>query len=133
MKQLELFEFAHLPNSSDASSSSLTHWEHENQNSKLNNRSQNAPPRAPEEDEEVFDNPNNITELAVSEYQPGGTASKNNKYYRFSYKDKGKVIHTHIKGGNTCNKIAIERKEQVERWILLHTPPQEIVKRIKQW
>ncbi|MGK7942354.1 MAG: hypothetical protein AB4062_19780, partial [Crocosphaera sp.] len=77
--------------------------------------------------------PHNITELAVSEYKPGGTAGKNNKYYRFSYKEKGKVKHIHIKGGNTCNKIAIERKEQVERWILRHIPPHEIVKRIKQW
>ncbi len=133
MKQLELFDLTHFANSSDVPNNNLPDREHENKEQLFDNPTKNDPPTPPGDDQELFDNPNNITELAVSEYKPGGTAAKTNKYYRFSYKRNGRVKHIHIKGGNTTNKVAIERKEQVERWIVQQIPPDEIVKRIKQW
>ena len=133
MKQLELFDLTVIENSSNASGNSLTHWEHENQNNKIDEFHIDDPSKRETDDQEVFDNSNNLTELAVSEYKPGGTAAKTNKYYRFSYRRNGKVKHIHIKGGNTANNVAIERKEQIERWILQHLPLEDIIKRIKQW
>lgn len=134
MKQLELFNLTNFDNSSNASSNSLTHWEHENQNHKIDDFKLNDHPiTSQRDDQELFDNTNNLTELSVSEYKPGGTAGKTHKYYRFSYRRNGKVKHIHIKGGNTCNQVAIERKEQIERWIIQQLPLEDIIKRIKQW
>ena len=133
MKQLELFDLTVIENSSNASGNSLTHWEHENQNNKIDEYRRDDSPERETDDQELFDNSNNLTELSVSEYKPGGTAAKTNKYYRFSYRRNGKVKHIHIKGGNTGNNVAIERKEQIERWILQHIPLEDIIERIKQW
>ncbi len=86
-----------------------------------------------EETDQLFDNNLTITEKSVSEYQPGGTASKSNKYYRFSYRKNNRVKHIHIKGGNTSNPLAIKRKQLVEAWIRYDIPLEKIIEWIKDW
>ncbi len=86
-----------------------------------------------EDFKKVFDNPRNISELAVSEYQPGGSAGKTKKYFRFSYKKKGKTKHIHIKGGNTESQLARKRKGLIEAWIREEIPLEKIIAWIKEW
>ncbi|WP_107668209.1 hypothetical protein [Cyanothece sp. BG0011] len=103
-------------------------------NPELFDNSPNAlPSKDSRKNDQVFDNNNIVTEKAVSEYQPGGTASRSNKYYRFSYRKNNRVKHIHIKGGNTCSKLAIKRKQLIEAWIKNDIPVEKIIEWIKEW
>ena len=108
-------------------------WEVDSHPEVFGNNRKSLPEKKHSESSKLFDNNNSITEKSVSEYQPGGTASKSNKYYRFSYRKNNKVKHLHIKGGNISNPLAIKRKELVEAWIREDVALEKIIKWIKEW
>ncbi len=70
---------------------------------------------------------------AVTRYESGGTARGFNVYFRYSYRDNGKVRHIHIPGGNTANPIAQQRVEIIQRAINEGRSHTEICQRISNW
>lgn len=132
MEQLELFDTSSLSSQSKFSKT-YTDWEADTKDQLFDNRDHELFSPRKETVKPLFDNKGKLSELAVSEYQPGGTASRNNKYYRFSYRDGKRIRHLHIKGGNITSPLAISRKEKVELWILQPLPLKEIIRRIKEW
>lgn len=132
-KQLELFNLSPFTRQEKGRSYNHWEWEQEEEERLFDNRPKPPPEPNKEKPPKVFDNPRHLTELAVSEYTPGGTAGKTKTYFRFSYKEKNRTRHIHIKGGNSESKLAIERKEKIESWILQSLPLVEIIRRIKAW
>lgn len=65
----------------------------------------------------------------VEEYCPSNR--KDNHYYRYCYKDRGKIKHRHIPGGNLRSPIAQRKKAAVESAIAAGKSPAEIEKIIK--
>lgn len=62
---------------------------------------------------------------AISTYRPRGTA-RSGEYFRFSYRDGGKIRHIHIRGGNTDSPIAQARVEEVRSLLAAGVPPAQI-------
>lgn len=52
---------------------------------------------------------------------------KTKHYYRYVWREKGKLHHLHISGGNTTNPTAIALKRKVENAIATGMTPQEIL------
>lgn len=67
----------------------------------------------------------------VEKYSP--SKRKDNHYYRYCYKLRGKIQHRHISGGNVRSPIAIARKAEIEMAIADGQTPQEIEKLIRSW
>ncbi|MDJ0582960.1 hypothetical protein [Crocosphaera sp.] len=133
MEQLQLFSIPDDCEINKEASTGFRDWEVDSGKKLFDNKGKGSDDGSFEEDKKLFDNTNNLSELSVSEYQPGGTAARNNKYYRFSYREGRKVKHIHIKGGNTTNPIAIKRKGLVEAWIREDVPLEKIIQWIKEW
>lgn len=66
-------------------------------------------------------------------YQPKGTARGKNNYFRFSYRDRGKMRHVHIPGGNTSSRLAQQRWEEIRQMVQEGKSPHYIVAVIKSW
>ncbi|GEM_PF-5105896 len=66
-------------------------------------------------------------------YVPGGTARTKNNYFRYSYRDNGKMRHVHIPGGNTGSPAAQMHWEEVQRLVRSGASPKYIVQIIKSW
>jgi hypothetical protein len=62
---------------------------------------------------------------AISTYRPRGTA-RSGEYFRFSYRDGGKIRHIHIRGGNTDSPIAQEKVQEVRSLLAAGMPPAEV-------
>lgn len=133
MAQLELFSETEILAQSNNKYLGVHDWELESEENLFDNRTKLRNDKSFEENKELFDNTNNLTELAVSEYSPGGTAGKGNYYYRFSYRQGRRTKHIHIKGGNTTNPLAIKRKGLVEAWIRENISLEKIIEWIKAW
>lgn len=133
MKQLKLFDNNDYQPCYRIGKESYNDWEVDSHPELFDNTPQPLPRKNSEEADQLFDNNLSITEKSVSEYQPGGTASKSNKYYRFSYRKDNKIKHIHIKGGNISNPLAIKRKQLVEAWIKEDVALEKIIKWIKEW
>ena len=56
---------------------------------------------------------------------------KTKHYYRYVWREKGKLHHLHIPGGNTTNPNAIALKEKVESAIAQGMTPHRIVQLIR--
>jgi hypothetical protein len=54
------------------------------------------------------------TQACVNTYYPGRRATS---YYRLSYRQKKKIKHIHIKGGNTGTQLATYRADQLRQLI----------------
>jgi hypothetical protein len=69
----------------------------------------------------------------ISIYKPRGTArgDKDNRYYRLSYKEGGKVRQVHIRGGNTDSPIAQAKVQEVRSLLAAGIPPREIAAMLK--
>ncbi|MDJ0600746.1 MAG: hypothetical protein QNJ37_18105 [Crocosphaera sp.] len=133
MEQKELFDNPDISEPRYSDYYGMRDWELDT-DKKVFCNPRGSPNNASSEDfKKVFDNPRNISELAVSEYQPGGSAGKTKKYFRFSYKEKGKTKHIHIKGGNTESQLARKRKGLIEAWIREEIPLEKIIDWIKEW
>ncbi|MGI8500148.1 MAG: hypothetical protein ACR2LR_03295 [Hassallia sp.] len=65
----------------------------------------------------------------VETYSPSNR--KDNKYYRYCWKIKGKICHCHIPGGNVRSSTAMKRKEIVIQAIADGESPQEIKQLIR--
>ncbi len=133
MKQLKLFDNEDNQPCYRIARESFGDWEVDNHTELFDNTPKALSREDSEKTDQLFDNNLTITEKSVSEYQPGGTAGKSNKYYRFSYRKNNRVKHIHIKGGNTCNPIAIKRKQLVEAWIRQDIALEKIIEWIKAW
>ncbi len=133
MEQLELFTISTDSKLPIEDYSGLRDWELESEQNLFCNRTKDKHNESLDDNKKPFCNKNNISELAVTEYQPRGKAGGNNKYYRFSYREGKRVKHIHIKGGNTCNPIAIKHKDLVKAWIREDIPLEKIIKWIKEW
>ncbi|WP_293355944.1 MULTISPECIES: hypothetical protein [unclassified Microcoleus] len=68
-----------------------------------------------------------VTKFAssISTYRPRGTA-RSGEYFRFSYRDGGKVRHIHIKGGNTDSPIAQAKVQEVRSLLAAGASPLEV-------
>jgi hypothetical protein len=73
------------------------------------------------------------TNGVINIYTPGGSSRGENKYYRYSWREKNRVHHKHIPGGHTCSIAAIERVELVQSEINAGKTPNEIVKLISSF
>ena len=67
----------------------------------------------------------------VEKYSP--SKRKDNHYYRYCYKVRGKIQHRHISGGNVRSPIAGARKAEIETAIADGQTPVEIEKLIRSW
>lgn len=67
----------------------------------------------------------------INTYSPGGTSRTNKKYYRYSYRDKNRMIHKHIPGGNIDSTCAKKRAALVQVEIDSLRSPDQIVEYIK--
>lgn len=65
----------------------------------------------------------------VETYHPSNR--RDNEYYRYCYKEQGKIKHRHIPGGNVRSLIAQRRKAAVEIAIAAGKSPNEIEKIIR--
>lgn len=57
---------------------------------------------------------------------------KTKHYYRYVYREKGKLHHLHIPGGNTTNPKAIALKEKVVGAIAAGNTPDQIEQLIRE-
>ena len=71
-----------------------------------------------------------ITLNPISIYKPGGTA-RSGEYFRFSYRDGGKVRHIHIRGGNTDSPIAQAKVQEVRSLLGASVSPLQIASILK--
>lgn len=133
MEQLELLTISPDLETTYKEASGFADWEVDTAGNAFDNTLEDSDNGRLEESKDLFDNTNNLTELAVSEYQPGGTAAKTNKYYRFSYREGRRVRHIHVKGGNITNPLAIERRDLLKAWIREDIELEKIIKWIKEW
>ena len=63
----------------------------------------------------VLDITSNIDSVtAINIYKAKGTARGDRKYFRYSYKEIGKVKHVHIGGGNIHSVVAQSRMQVVK-------------------
>lgn len=69
--------------------------------------------------------PDDSVTRAISRYRPKGTA-RGGEYFRFSYRDGGKVRHIHIRGGNTDSPIAQAKVQEVRSLLASGMPPSQI-------
>ena len=67
---------------------------------------------------------------AISTYKPKGTA-RGGEYFRFSYRDGGKVRHIHIRGGNTDSLLAIAKVEEVRSLLAIGIPAVQVAAMIR--
>lgn len=74
-----------------------------------------------------------VTESWLELYEPGGSARSQNRYYRLYWREKGKLKHKHIKGGNYLNPQVLTRVEQIKTMISNHKSLNEILEVIKAW
>ena len=132
MEQLNIFDDDAIFNRSYHKHLGFTDWEVDCEENPFCNTPEDNANGGLDDNKKLFCNNNNLTELAVTEYQPRGKASTNNKYYRFSYRDGKKVRHIHIKGGNTSNPVAIKHKDLVKAWIREDVPLEKIIEWIKE-
>ncbi len=133
MEQLELFDDSDIFKVPNSHYLGTRDWEVDCREKLFDNTMESSNNESIDDDKKLFDNKNKLTELAVSEYSPGGTASKGNIYYRFSYRERKRTKHIHIKGGNISNPLAIKRKGLVEAWIREDVPLEKIIQWIKEW
>ena len=132
-EQLELFDISQVSCQNNNAYYNHWEWEQEEEEELFDNRAKPLPKHDKKNINNIFDNRKNLTELAVSEYRPGGTAGKTQTYFRFSYRKKNRIKHIHIKGGNSQSQLARERKDKIERWILQPLSLEEIIRRIRKW
>ena len=66
-------------------------------------------------------------------YKPRGTARGKNNYFRFSYRDGGRMRHLHIPGGNTTSPLAQQRWEEVRQMVERRYPTEYIIEVINRW
>ena len=133
MDQLSLFDNKDIFRVSDSKHSGLRDWELDCSEYLFDNPDQPKNDDTSQDSKKLFDNPRDFTEKAFSEYQPGGKAGGDNKYYRFSYKENRRSRHIHIKGGNITNPLAIKHKSLVEAWIRENVSLEKIIEWIKEW
>jgi len=69
---------------------------------------------------------------AINIYKAKGTARGDRKYFRYSYKEAGKVKHLHIGGGNIHSVIAQSRMQLVKDALVRGQSPNEIKQLIRQ-
>ncbi|MBW4480487.1 MAG: hypothetical protein KME54_27535, partial [Tolypothrix brevis GSE-NOS-MK-07-07A] len=69
---------------------------------------------------------------AINIYKAKGTARGDRKYFRYSYKEAGKVKHLHIGGGNIHSVVARSRMQLVRDAILKGQSPNQIKQLIRQ-
>jgi hypothetical protein len=69
---------------------------------------------------------------AINIYEAKGTARGNRKYFRYSYKEVGKVKHLHIGGGNIHSLVAQSRMQLVKDALARGQSPNEIKQLIRQ-
>ena len=72
-------------------------------------------------------------EHGVNVYKPGGTAKGHNAYYRFTYKEDGKVCHLHIRGGNICKVQAKRNARLVQNLLDIKAPRSAIIALIESF
>jgi hypothetical protein len=77
-------------------------------------------------------NDTNDSLTAINIYKAKGTARGDRKYFRYSYKENGKVKHLHIGGGNIHSLVAQSRMQLVKDAILKGQSPNEIKQLIRQ-
>ncbi len=133
MKQIELFNSENYSTERNKHYLGVHDWELDSEQTLFDNTEESSQDKGSGDNDELFDNKNNITKLAVSEYSPAGTAAKGNKYYRFSYREGNRTKHIHIKGGHTGNKLAIKNKELVQAWIREKVALKKIIEWIKDF
>ena len=68
---------------------------------------------------------------AINIYEAKGTARGNRKYFRYSYKEVGKVKHLHIGGGNIHSLVAQSRMELVKDALAQGQSPNQIKRLIQ--
>ncbi|MGL5876399.1 MAG: hypothetical protein ACRC2V_01215 [Xenococcaceae cyanobacterium] len=73
------------------------------------------------------------TNGTINIYYGGGTSRGEKKYYRFSWREKNRMCHRHISGGNIDSQLAKKRAALVQCEIDLGRTPSEIVKYIKSF
>ncbi|MGK7885166.1 MAG: hypothetical protein AB4057_11150 [Crocosphaera sp.] len=133
MEQLELLTISPDLETTYKETSGLPDWAVDTAENLFDNTLKDSEDGESEEDKKLFCNKNNLSELAVTEYQPRGTSGGENKYYRFSYREGRRVKHIHIKGGNITNPLAIKRRDLVKAWIREDIELEKIIKWIKEW
>jgi hypothetical protein len=69
----------------------------------------------------------------INIYYAGGTSRGQKKYYRFSWREKNRMRHCHIPGGNIDSISAKKRAALVQVEIDLGRSPDEIVDFIKSF
>jgi len=67
----------------------------------------------------------------ITEYSPRGGARGGKRYFRYSYKHRGRVHHHHIPGGNCSSKLAQARAQKIREAIAAGKEPEQILKIIK--
>jgi hypothetical protein len=75
-------------------------------------------------------NTDSVTLNAISTYRPRGTA-RSGEYFRLSYRIGGRVIHQHIRGGNTDSPIAQAKVQEVRSLLAAGMAPAEIAAMLK--
>ena len=133
MEQLQLFDNSQILDTDNHSNWGFTDWEVDTEENVFCNPPESIQNETSEDSNKLFCNPTKLTEKAVTEYQPKGSAGGNKKYFRFSYKRNRKTKHLHIKGGNTESQLALRRKSLVEAWIREDVPLEKIIAWIKEW
>jgi hypothetical protein len=83
--------------------------------------------------ESLVSDATNDSLTAVNIYKARGTARGERKYFRYSYKEKGKTKHLHIGGGNIHAVVAQDRAQLVRDAIADGQSPQEIKQLIRQF
>ena len=75
----------------------------------------------------------NVNFGCVVQYSAAGSARGTKQYYRYQYKENGKVYNHHIKGGNVEKKLAETRATVIRQLITAGKLPCEIVEIIQSW
>ncbi|MBE9122877.1 hypothetical protein IQ269_19260 [Tychonema sp. LEGE 07199] len=75
---------------------------------------------------------NDSVTKSVSRYRAKGTA-RGGEYFRFSYRQRSKIKHVHIPGGNTDSVLAQQRAAEVMELSAAGVPAVDICDRIRSW
>ena len=76
-------------------------------------------------------NDDSVSSKAISIYSPRGTA-RSGKYFRFSYRERSRMRHIHIRGGNTDSPIAQAKVQEVRSLLAAGISPAEIAAMLKK-
>jgi hypothetical protein len=80
---------------------------------------------------EIGVNDDSVSSKAISIYSPRGTA-RSGKYFRFSYRERSRMRHIHIRGGNTDSPIAQAKVQEVRSLLAAGISPAEIAAMLKK-